>query len=81
VVGALIFRFGHRNRFFVGTGFWRGTKARTWPPAKASNETISRERRNHPEADAAFYAGVTSAGTWRKDEFDGRVSSGRRGFG
>jgi hypothetical protein len=30
---------------------------------------------------AAFYAGVTSAGTWRKDEFDGRVSSGRRGFG
>jgi hypothetical protein len=32
-------------------------------------------------SDAAFYAGVTSAGTWRKDEFDGRVSSGRRGFG
>jgi hypothetical protein len=44
-------------------------------------ETIFPKPRNHPETGGFLSKGMTSTGTWRKDECDGRVSIGRRGFG
>jgi hypothetical protein len=64
---------------------WAARFARPAPAVPPQEPPLKKQRQQlaapDPETDAAFYAGVTSAGTWRKDEFDDRVSSGRRGFG